>query len=223
MNRVLISPITRALLEVVKSDADENSSPHALTSTRKWVFSCLKCRFRETSQNSFPYSLSGFNAEPSQSAQRPHANPAAVQSGRHGLPRGTTVCVLFCEIAGPPQRGPVPNARCALWALNGDAGRAFSFSALSSNSPGSRPFKPRDAGATPVRAAIFLKEAPVLDPRLEPALPYRIHQKPAGGPSPAGAEFTMRSWRKSNAPVCQSGVGSASLPERTTWSCGVQQ
>lgn len=25
----------------------------------------------------------------------------------------------------------------------------------------------------------------------------------------------MRSWRKSNAPVCQSGVGSASLPERT--------
>ena len=36
-----------------------------------------------------------------------------------------------------------------------------------------------------------------------------------GGRSPAGAEFTMRSWRRSNAPVCQSGVGSASLPERT--------
>ncbi len=89
------------------------------------------------------------------------------------------------------------------------------FSALSSNSSGSRPFKPRDAGATPVRAAIFLKEAPVLDPRPESALPYRIRMKPAGGPSPAGAEFTMRSWRKSNAPVCQSGVGSASLPERT--------
>ena len=76
-----------------------------------------------------------------------------------------------------------------LMALNGDAGRAFSFSALSSNSSGSRPFKPRDAGATPVRAAIFLKEAPVLDPRPESALPSRIRMKPAGGPSPAGAEF----------------------------------
>ena len=99
----------------------------------------------------------------------------------------------------------------------------FTFSALSSNSPGSRPFKPRDAGATPVRAANFLQEAPVLDPRPESALPHRIRVKPAGGPSPAGAKFAMRSWRRSNAPVGQSGVGSASLPERTIWSCGVQQ
>ena len=30
-----------------------------------------------------------------------------------------------------------------------------------------------------------------------------------------GSSLSMRSWRKSNAPVCQSGVGSASLPERT--------
>ena len=36
-----------------------------------------------------------------------------------------------------------------------------------------------------------------------------------------GPSLFMRSWRKSNAPVCQSGVGSASLPERTIWSCGV--
>ena len=63
------------------------------------------------------------------------------------------------------------------------------FSALSSNSSGSRPFKPRDTGATPVRAAIFLKEALVLDPRLESASPYRIRMKPAGGLSPARAEF----------------------------------
>ena len=95
------------------------------------------------------------------------------------------------------------------------------FSALSSKMSGSRFFKPRDAGANPARATNFLKEAPILDPRSESASPYRIHKKPAGGPSPAGAEFTMRSWRKSNAPVCQSGVGSASLPERTIWSCGV--
>ena len=98
-----------------------------------------------------------------------------------------------------------------LMALNGDAGRAFSFSALSSNSSGSRPFKPRDAGAIDSlrsgpcphllvrrsaavhpsrRSFIFLKEALVLDPRPESALPYRIRMKPAGGPSPAGAEFT---------------------------------
>jgi hypothetical protein len=32
----------------------------------------------------------------------------------------------------------------------------FTFSALSSNSSGSRFFKPRDAGATPVEAATFL-------------------------------------------------------------------
>ncbi len=127
------------------------------TSTRKWVFSCLKSRFRGPSQNSFPYSISGFNAEPSQSAQRPHANPAAVQSGRHYLPRGTTVCVLFCNGARSAQMAPAPspargeeggcptrgqrsehsqdrpsavlhpNARCTGSVLNGKAGRAFQF------------------------------------------------------------------------------------------------
>ena len=96
---------------------------------------------------------------------------------------------FFANIAGP--LSAVLHQRAVrLMALNGDAGRAFSFSALSSNSSGSRSFKPRDTGATPVRAAIFLKEAPVLDPRPESALPYRIRMKPAGGPSPAGAEFT---------------------------------
>ena len=74
-------------------------------------------------------------------------------------------------------------------ALNGEAGRTYSFSALSSNSSGSRPFMPWDAGATPVKATIFLKEAPVLDPRPGNALPSRIPVKPAGGPSPAGASL----------------------------------
>jgi hypothetical protein len=60
------------------------------------------------------------------------------------------------------------------------------------------------------------KKRRFLFPRPDHVLPYRNPEKPAGGPSPAGAEFIMRSWRKSNAPVCQSGVGSASLPERTT-------
>ena len=45
-------------------------------------------------------------------------------------------------------------------------------------------------------------------------MPYRIRMKPAGGRSPAGAEFTMRSWRRSNAPVCQSRIGSAGAPQR---------
>ena len=97
------------------------------TSTRKWVFSCLKSRFRGPSQNSFPNSVSGFNAEPSQSAQRPHANPAAVQSGRHRLPRGTTVCVLFCNSQDRLSAVLHPNARCTGSVLNGKAGRAFQF------------------------------------------------------------------------------------------------
>jgi hypothetical protein len=114
-----------------------------------------------TSQNSFPYSISGFIAEPSQSAQRPRANPAAVQSIRRRLLRGTTVCVLFCEYRRTAT-AVLHKRAVRQMALNGDAGRAFSFSALSSNSSGSRPFKPRDTGATPVRAAIFFEEAPVL-------------------------------------------------------------
>ena len=163
-----------------------------------------------TSQNSFPYSISGFIAEPSQSAQRPRANPAAVQSvTRLRDERDDGVC-SFLRISQDRSVRFCHQRAVRLMALNGDAGRAFSFSALSSNSSGSRPFKPRDAGAidslrsgpcpapagapfrcaSPVRAAIFLKEAPVLDPRPESALPYRIRMKPAGGPSPAGAEFT---------------------------------
>lgn len=43
-------------------------------------------------------------------------------------------------------------------ALNGEAGRTYSFSALSSNSSGSRPFMPRDAGANPVKATISLRK-----------------------------------------------------------------
>jgi hypothetical protein len=38
---------------------------------------------------------------------------------------------------------------------------------------------------------IFPWKAPVLNPRPEFALPYRIHEKPAGGPSPAGANFFL--------------------------------
>jgi hypothetical protein len=114
----------------------------------------------------------------------------------------------------------------------------------------------RDAHERCRAPILFLKEAPVLDPRSEYALPYRIRKKPAGGPSPARASLPvmsetqgrrsndeyrmryaswcdlrplrllsnfMRSWRRSNAPVCQSGIGSASLPERTNFSrsCGV--
>jgi hypothetical protein len=136
---------------------------------------------------------------------------------RHRLRvKGTTVCVLFCKRR--TRLGPAINTRCAgrrqtampaacslFWraavapvaglASQGDA--AARHSAWSSNSSGSRPFKPRDAGATPVRAAIFLKEAPVLNPRPENALPYRILSEPAGGPSPAGANFRC-AWCKSS-------------------------
>ena len=69
------------------------------------------------------------------------------------------------------------------------------FTALSSKSSGSRPFKPRDAGAIPVEAAIFpargcgpfiFEAVPVLDPRPEPTGPYRISREPAGGQSRQG-------------------------------------
>ena len=191
----------------------------------------------------FPYSISGFIAEPSQSAQRPRANPAAVQSIGLRLMRGTTVCVLFCEYRRTAQCGPA-QTRGAPKGVKRRCRPRVLFSALSSNTSGSRPFKPRDTGANPVRAAIFLKEAPVLDPRPESALPYRIRMKPAGGPSPAGAEFTcvrgVRATRRSASP--ESGVrerSSATGPPKAEraaprakspsqsprahhWSCDVQ-
>ena len=43
----------------------------------------------------FPYSISGFIAEPSQSAQRPRANPAAVQSDPAWRDREGRRCVFF--------------------------------------------------------------------------------------------------------------------------------
>ena len=99
------------------------------------------------------------------------------------------------------------NARCALRALNGEAGRAFQFlSARWYYQLDRRAFIAEDRGQHPDGRPIFcsaelrprnsrsefhfLKEAPVLDPRPESALPYRIRKKPAGGPSPARAEFT---------------------------------
>jgi hypothetical protein len=58
-------------------------------------------------------------------------------------------------------------------ALNGDAGRVFTFCecrAAGSECDSDVPL----VRALPVRATIFLKEAPVLDPKPEFALPYRI-------------------------------------------------
>lgn len=135
-------------------------------------------------------------------------------------------------------------------ALNGDAGRVTIFVSVQecpAEESVSRPprssrsisFPPcrlvvEDSGlsirATPVQVRPgrpnFLKETPVLDPRPGNVLPYRIRMKPAGGPSPARASLCMRSLRSSNAPVCQSGVGSAILPERTSlelWCSTVAQ
>ena len=59
------------------------------------------------------------------------------------------------------------NARCAPGALNGKAGRAFHFSALSSNQRRTPGFQSGNTGATPVEATNFLKEAPVVDPKPE--------------------------------------------------------
>ena len=82
--------------------------------------------------------------------------------------------------------------------------------------------EPGNAGANPAGAAIFLKEAPIVIPRSEERFAQsemiEASRRPESG---MGRVFCLRSWRKSNVPVRQSGVGSASLPERTSWSCGV--
>ena len=83
---------------------------------------------------------------------------------------------------------PASNVRCAQGVKRQGRPRVH-FSALSSNRSGSRPFKLRDAGASPAKAANFLQEAPVLDPRPGCVSPSRIRSKPAGGPSPAGASL----------------------------------
>jgi len=113
--------------------------------------------------NSFSYSISGFIAEPSQSA-----NVRNKSCGRPIRPepsgaRGATVCVLFCD--GSQDRSRFCKTQGA---PEGVERR-------------SRP-----------RVSIFPWKAPVLNPRPEFASPYRILSKPAGGPSPAGANFHRR-------------------------------
>ena len=74
-------------------------------------------------------------------------------------------------------------------------------------------------------STIFLKEAPVLDPRPGNASPYRIPMKPAGGPSPAGAEFaprkrSVRHSSKSDGGSCARGATAARCPAKA--EIGVQ-
>jgi hypothetical protein len=143
-----------------------------------------------------PYAAS--NAEPSQSAQRPHkilrpSNPPDMvcREGRR--------CVFFfCDISQERFARFCTKRAVRLRASNGDAGRAF----------------------------IFLKEAPVLDLRPEFALPSRIRVKPAGGQSPAGAEFScvrsVRATHRSASP--ESGVRvSPSAPFLELWCSTVAQ
>ncbi len=61
------------------------------------------------------------------------------------------MCVL-CERM--KDFGPSDSARCAFSGVNGDAGLAV-LPPCRLTSPGSRSFKPRDAGANPVKAANF--------------------------------------------------------------------
>ena len=157
-----------------------------------------------TGQNSFPYSVSGFIAEPSQSAQGPRAHPAAVQSvPRLRDERDDGVCSFLRwsarlkRMRSKQRRYRMMRSRLYSKQTRGAPQgvkrrcrpRVSISVASSSSSRGHRAFNPGNAGANPAGATIFLKEAPILDPRSEFALPYRILMKPAGGPSPAGAEF----------------------------------
>lgn len=127
MNEVSSDPITRILQEVVQPNAEANRSLASRpTSARKWVFLCPDGAASGNESELFPYSISGFIAEPSQSAQRPRANPAAVQSVGLRPVRGTSVCVLFCEYRRTARCGSAPRA-VRPRASNGDAGRTFTF------------------------------------------------------------------------------------------------
>jgi hypothetical protein len=79
------------------------------TSTRKWVFLCLAQPLPVSSAKFFSYSVSGFIAEPSQSAQRPHkilrpSNPADMvcREGRR--------CVFFFATERAARRWRQPRA-----------------------------------------------------------------------------------------------------------------
>lgn len=76
-------------------------------------------------------------------------------------------------MAMPAARVIFPAPELNVVSFEGIETEALRAIALSSNMSGSRSFKPRDAGANPVEAAIFLKEAPIVNPRSETALPYR--------------------------------------------------
>ena len=124
------------------------------------------------------------------------------------------MCVLFLRNAEPPECGSAPTRGAQSCVKRRRRPRVpFPPCRLTCEDPGlsSRGIRVRIPSGRPFSS----KKRRFLFPRPDHVLPYRNPEKPAGGPSPAGAEFTMRSWRKSNAPVCQSGVGSASLPERT--------
>lgn len=169
----------------------------------------------------FPYSISGFIAEPSQSAQRPRANPAAVQSIGLRLMRGTTVCVLFCEYrrtaeCGPAQTRGAPDGvkrRCRPRVLFFPPCRltvqdpGLSSRGMRVRLPSGRPFSLRKRrfsirGRSPLR--------PLGSTRSQPAAQAR-----------QGPSLHVRAWRNSNVAVCQSAVPGAIPGARTNFGAVV--
>ena len=107
-----------------------------------------------------------------------------------------------------------------LSALNGDAGHVFHFPPcrLTAQDPGlsSRGMRVR----LPSRRPFSLRKRRLCS---EIGVRFALSDliEASRRPESGKGRVSMRSWRRSNAPVCQSGVGSAILPERTIWSCGV--
>jgi hypothetical protein len=151
VNRVSSDSITRISREVVSPDARDHSPPHAdhfrpevVFLRPAWAQPLPECRGLPR----FPYSVSGFNAEPSQSAQRPRANPAAVQSDPVSRGREGRRCVFFFANIAGPLSAALPKRAVRLRALNGDAGRVTIFVSVQ-ECPPRNPFPVRRARLAP--------------------------------------------------------------------------
>lgn len=119
------------------------------------------------------------------------ANARIKSCGRPNRPdyigaKGTTVYVLFCEMQDRLRRS-CPNARCAVRRIKWRRCQPrvlFPPCRLTVEDPGlsSRGIRVQ----IPSRRPFFFEEAPVLNPKPEFVLPYRISKKPAGGLSRQG-------------------------------------
>ena len=96
MNRPASALITHQPREVAQPDPEDFSSLTDPLPARKWVFSCLKGPVRKSHETQFSDSVSGFIAEPSQSANVRTKSRGRPNRQTWSAERGDGVC-SFCE------------------------------------------------------------------------------------------------------------------------------